>query len=248
MHHGDELLVMANPTNIGTAMILEQIGFRALGTSSAALARSLGRSDGLNQLSRSESIEHAAGIAAHTSVPVSGDFENGYGDDPVDVATTVSAAIDAGLAGCCIEDTVGTPDGQVHDRGLAIERVAAAAAAVGDEPFVFVARSELMLFDRANLAEVISRLASFETAGATAVYAPGLIDLDEVRAVVESVQCPVNVLVGLDGQQFCLDDLREVGVSRVSVGSGFDRAATDGLRARATALLDAAAPMSAIFG
>ena len=247
LHHGDELFVMANPTTIGVGQLLEKLGYPALGTSSAALARSLGRRDGENALTREEAVGHAVELAAATSVPISGDFENGYGDEPEAVAETVRAAIDAGLAGCCIEDATGRADVPIYDAAQAAERIAAAAEAMTGSPFVLVARAENFLHDRADLGDTIARLQSFESAGATALYAPGLTTIDQVRSVTSSVGVPLNVLIGLPGQEFSLDDLGEAGVRRVSVGSGFERVANAALRRCAEQLLDTAAPLGAMF-
>lgn len=247
LHAGNELFVMANPTTTGIAKLLEQLGFPAMGTSSAALARSLGRQDGQRAVSRYESISHAKDIAAATTVPISGDFENGYGDDPSDVALTVRAAIDAGLAGCCIEDATGLADPVIYDAGLAAERIAAGAEAIDGHPFVLVARAENFLHGVTDLDATIQRLQSFEAAGASAVYAPGLTTIEQVSAVVSSVGVPVNVLIGMPGQLFSLDDLGAVGVRRVSVGSGFDRVANAALKNCAKRLLDTSAPLGAMF-
>lgn len=247
LHAGDELFVMANPTTTGIAQLLEHLGYQALGTSSAALARSLGRSDGENALSRVEAIDHAKDLAAATTVPISGDFENGYGDDPAAVAETITASIQAGLAGCCIEDATGRADEPIYDAGLASERIAAGVEAMGDSPFVLVARAENLLHGRADLHDTISRLQSFEAAGASAVYAPGLTTLDQVNAIVSSVGIPVNVLAGIPGQMFSLDDLAAAGVRRVSVGSGFERVANAALKHVAEQLLDTSAPLGPMF-
>ena len=247
LHAGDELFVMANPTTIGVAQMLERLGYPALGTSSAALARSYGRRDGENALTRVEAIDHAKALAAATTVPISGDFENGYGDDPSAVAETVRASIDAGLAGCCIEDATGRNDQAIYDPGLAAERIAAGAEAIGDAPFVLVARAENFLHGRPDLHDTVARLQSFEAAGATAVYAPGFTTLEQVSAVVSSVGIPVNVLIGMPGQMFSLDDLAQAGVRRVSVGSGFERVANAALRRAAEQLLDTSAPLGPMF-
>ena len=247
LHAAGKLLVMANPTTIGSAQMLEQLGYPALGTSSAALARSLGRRDGENALTRDEAIDHAKALAAATTVPISGDFENGYGDDPSAVAETVRASIAAGLAGCCIEDATGRTDQAIYDAGLAAERIAAGAEAIGEVPFVLVARAENFLHGRTDLDDTIARLQSFEAAGASAVYAPGLTTMEQVSAVVSSVGIPVNVLIGMPGQMFSLDDLGEAGVRRVSVGSGFERVANAALRRTAEQLLDTSAPLGPMF-
>lgn len=248
LHQGDELFVMANPPNAGAARLLESLGYQALGTSSAALARSLGRTDGTNAVSRTEAVDHAVEVHTATTVPISGDFENGYGDDPRECAATVAAAIRAGLAGCCIEDATGRTDDPIYAAGLAAERIAAAVEAKGDAPFVLVARAENLLHGQDDLGDTIARLQAFEAAGADAVYAPGLTELDHVRAVVDSVDVPVNVLIGMPTVQFTLDDLRSLGVRRTSVGSGFERVANRALRQCAEALFDGAAPLGPLFG
>jgi len=247
LHAQDELFVMANPTTIGIASLLEQAGFVALGTSSAALARSFGRKDGCRAVSRDEAIAHAVAVHEATTIPISGDFENGYGDDPAEVAATVRASIDAGLAGCCIEDATGLTDPVIYDAGFAAERIAAGAEAMGDAPFVLVARAENLLHGVDDLDDTVARLQSFEAAGASAVYAPGLRTLDQVRRVVDSVGIPVNVLIGLPGQDFTLDDLAVAGVRRVSVGSGFERVANRALMNCAEQLLGGATPVGPLF-
>jgi len=240
LHEGPDLFVMANPTTVGTAVLLEELGYPALGTSSAALARSMGFVDGMAQVTRDQAIAHAVEMQAATTVPISGDFENGFGDEPDAVAATVRAAIDAGLAGCCIEDSTSTDAGPIYDAGLARERIEAGVGEIGDAPFVLVARSENYLHGRPDLDDTIARLQSFEAAGATALYAPGLASLDDIARVVDSIGKPLNVLVGLAGQDWSLDALAATGVRRVSVGSGFDRVATRALKTAAAELRDAA--------
>lgn len=247
MHAGPELFVMANPTSVGVAQLLEGLGCKAFGTSSSALAFAHGQPDGQGRVSRAQSIAHAVEIAASTTVPISGDFENGYGDSPDDVATTVRDAIEAGLAGCCIEDSTSTDRGPIYEAGLATDRIRAGAEAVGDHPFVLVARAENFLHGRPDLAATIERLQSFEAAGADAVYAPGLNSLEEIRTVVDSVGVPVNVLVGRPGQEFTLADLAEIGVRRVSVGGNFMRVANQAITKAATALLGTPTSLGPIF-
>ena len=248
LHQGPELFVMGNPFNVGSALKLQDLGYQALGTSSAAVAYDLGLRDGAGDITREIALDHAREIAAATTIPVSGDFENGFGDTPDDVRETVRAAVEAGLAGCCIEDSTSTERGPIYDAGLAAERIAAGAEAVGDAPFVFVARAENYLHGRRDLADTIARLQSFEAAGATAVYAPGLADLGEIGSVVESVGVPVNVLAGIPGQHFTLDDLARVGVRRVSVGSNFWRVANQAFVDNAQQLLGEPVQLAAHFG
>ena len=151
---------------------------------------------------------------AATNIPVSGDFENGFGDSPYDVATTVRESVQAGLAGCCIEDSTGRDDEPIYDAGLATERIQAGVEAIGDQPFVLVARSENYLHGRRDLGDTIARLQAFEAAGAHALYAPGLNDLGEIRTVVESIGVPLNVLAGMPGQDFTLRSGRRRGSPR----------------------------------
>ncbi len=239
LHDGDQLFVLPNPYDIGTARLLESMGFEALATSSAGHARTLGRPDGARAISAAEAIEHARQITDATSVPVTGDFEDGFAIDPTGVAATITATRDAGIAGCCIEDATYDQTAPIHDIGLAIERIAGAAEAAHADghPFVLTARCENLLYGLDDLDDTIARLQSYEGAGADAVYAPGLRTLDDVRRVVESVGVPVNVLIGL-GQDWGLDDLAGVGVRRVSVGSGFSRAAFAAVHDAARQILD----------
>lgn len=239
LHQGPGLFVLPNPWDVGSARMLEHLGYEALGTTSAGHARSMGRADGQRTVSRDEAIWHATTIAEATTLPVSGDFERGYGDDPVEVAETVASAIAAGLSGCCIEDATGEPDNPIYDSNHAADRIEAAAASARATgfPFVLVARAENYLHGRPDLDDTIARLQSFESAGADAVYAPGLIDLADIRKVVASVGVPVNVLIGLPGQEWSLDDLEEAGVRRASVGSGFYRTAMASFQKSALSLL-----------
>src|SRR5829696_6144373 len=191
LHVPGRPLVMPNPWDAGSAKLLESQGFQALATTSSGFAATLGRLDG--SVTRDEAIAHSATIVAATSVPVSADLENGFADEPDGVAQTIRLAIDAGLAGCSIEDYTGRDDDPIYDAGLARERIEAAVeAASGD--VVLTARCDNLLHGRDDLGEVIARLRSFAEAGADVLYAPGLQSLDDIRAVVSSVHRPVNVL------------------------------------------------------
>jgi 2-methylisocitrate lyase-like PEP mutase family enzyme len=214
---------MPNPWDRGSAMLLASIGFRALATTSSGFAATLGRLDGM--VTRDEAIAHAAEIVDAVDVPVSADLENGFGDDPADVAETVRLAIDAGLAGCSIEDFSGRETDTIYDAGLASERVASAAEAAhsGSRPFVLTARSENFVHQRFDLADTIARLQSFQEAGADVLFAPGVRELDQIRELVDSVDRPVNVLV-MPGMP-SVAELAEAGVARISVGGAFAFAA-----------------------
>ncbi|MGI9601144.1 MAG: isocitrate lyase/PEP mutase family protein [Acidimicrobiales bacterium] len=239
LHDGDELFVLPNPIDVGTAKLLESMGFAALATTSAGLARSMGRADAAGAVSADEAVDHARQLTDATSLPVTGDFEDGFEVEPEGVAATITASRAAGVAGCCIEDATYDLDAPIHDIGLATDRIAGAADAAhaDDHPFVLTARCENLLYGVADLDDTITRLQAYEAAGADAVYAPGLGTIDQVKRVVESVGVPVNVLIGL-GQDWTLDDLAEVGVRRVSVGSGFSRAAFAAVYDAARQILD----------
>ena len=227
LHERPGVFVMPNPWDVGTARILTGLGFEALATTSAGLAFALGRRDGEGAVSRDEALAHARTIVDATPLPVSADLENGFGDAPETAAETIRLAGDAGLVGASIEDASGNPDRPIYERSLAVERIAAAVEAARALPFSFMltARAENFLHGRPDLDDTIHRLQAFETAGADVLYAPGLRDLGMIRTVCAAVGRPVNVIMGLAGARFSLDDLAAAGVRRISLGSALSRAA-----------------------
>ncbi len=224
LHVPGDPLLLPNPWDVGSARILANLGFQALATTSAGFANTLGRLDG--SVTRDEAIRHGAAIAAAVPVPVSADLENCFADDPAGVADTVRRAVEAGLAGCSIEDATGRDDEPIYGATLAAERVAAAVEAAGDA-FVITARCENFLNGRPDLDDTIARLQSYEAAGAHVLYAPGASAPDQIRALVTSVDRPVNVLALPDAPPVV--ELAELGVARISVGSGFALAALGAL-------------------
>ena len=220
LHRPGHPLLLPNPWDIGSAKILESLGFQALATTSSGYAATLGRADGA--VTRDEAIGHAAAVAAAVGVPVSADLENCFADDPEGVAETVRLAKAAGLAGCSVEDATGRDQDPIYDPGLAAERVAAAVEAAGDG-FVLTARAENHLHGREDLDDTIARLLSFQEAGAHVLYAPGVTAADQVATVVAAVQRPVNVLALVGAPS--VSELAELGVARVSVGGAFAFAA-----------------------
>ncbi len=222
-HRPGEPLLLPNPWDVGSAVLLASLGFEALATTSGGAAASLGRLDG--GLSRDESVAHARAIAAATSLPVTADLENGFADDPSGVAETVRRARAAGLAGCSIEDYTGNPETPIYDLEHAAARVTAAAEAAhgAGEGIVLCARAENHLHRVDDLRDTIERLRAYRDAGADVLYAPGLVDLQEISELVASVDRPVNVLLRAQGPSVL--QLAEVGVSRVSVGGAFALAA-----------------------
>ena len=228
LHHRQEVFVVGNPWDAGSARILTSLGYKALSTTSAGLAFSLGRKDGAAAVSRAEALANAKAIVEATDLPVAADLENGYGHRPEDAAETIRLAAETGLVGGSIEDASGDETNPIYSFEHAVERVAAAAEAAHalPFPFMFVARAENFLHNRPDLDDTIRRLQAFEKAGAEVLYAPGLTRAEDIRAVCSAVTKPVNVLMGLKGApRFTVQDLGELGVRRISVGSGFSRAA-----------------------
>jgi 2-methylisocitrate lyase-like PEP mutase family enzyme len=185
----------------------------------------MGRRDGTAGLSRDKVLENARSIVEATHLPVSADLENGYGRSPEVCATTIRMASDIGLAGGSIEDATGDSVDPIYPFALAVERVAAAAEAAHDCEFMLTARAENFLHGRPDLDDTIRRLQSFAEAGADVVYAPGLPSLDAIRTVCSAVSKPVNVVMGLKGATYSVEDLAAAGVKRISVGGAFARAA-----------------------
>jgi len=229
LHQRPEPFVIGNPWDAGTARILTSLGFLALSTTSAGLAFSLGRRDGTASVTRAEALANAQSIADATDLPVAADLENGYGNTPEIVAETIRLAGErAGLVGGSIEDATGNPDSPIYDYRLAVRRIEAAAAAARALPFPFmlVARAENYLHGRPDLDDTIRRLQAYEAAGAEVLYAPGITQPDDIRAVCTAIKKPVNVLMGMKGAPpLSVKELGELGVRRISLGSGFSRAA-----------------------
>jgi 2-methylisocitrate lyase-like PEP mutase family enzyme len=236
LHRPGNPLLLPNPWDLGSARVLASLGFQALATTSSGYAMTLGRLDG--SVSRDEALAHAAAVVAATELPVSADLENGFADDPAGVARTMVLAVEAGLAGCSLEDFTGNEDEPIYDIGLAAERVAAAAEAAHAGPvrLVLTARAENYLYERPDLADTITRLQAYQAAGADVLYAPGLTRLADIRQVVTAVDRPVNVLAVAAAPP--VGELAEAGVSRVSVGGAFAFAALGALADAATELLE----------
>jgi len=225
LHLREKTFIIPNPWDRGTARILESLGFEALATTSAGYAFSVGRRDG--GVARDGMMQHLAEISRATDLPVSADLGNGFGDAPEVTAETIRLAAEAGVVGGSIEDSTGKEDQPVYEHAFAAERVKAAVEAAKRLPFPFTltARAENYLHGRADLKDTIKRLELYQGAGADVLYAPGLRTREEITAVVRALDRPVNVLMGLTGISFRLQELSEMGVRRVSVGSGLCRAA-----------------------
>ncbi|HEY4327375.1 MAG TPA: isocitrate lyase/phosphoenolpyruvate mutase family protein [Mucilaginibacter sp.] len=228
LHQSKGIFVTPNPWDAGSAKVLESLGFKALATTSAGLAYSLGKPDGHASITRAETLQNVQSIIAATSLPVSADLENGYGDAPSMCAETILLAAKAGLSGGSIEDATGKPDNPIYPFDQAVERVKAAVKAARSLPYPFMltARAENLIYGRPDLKDTIKRLEAFADAGADVLFAPGLKSRKEIEAVVKAVAPrPVNVIMGISGSNLSLEILEELGVKRVSVGSSLVRAA-----------------------
>ncbi len=218
--HGAGCFVMPNPWDGGSARMMAAMGAVALATSSAAHAFTLGRPD-MGGVSRDEALAHAQEIVAATSLPVSGDFENGFGDAPEDVAETVRLAAEVGLSGCGIEDMAFGESVTAYDFELALEKVragVAAARALG-RPFVLTARADGIMNGVYDLAEGIRRLQAFEAAGADCLYLPVPPGRAELAQVLGAVSAPLNALAVGPLQDLSVAELAGMGVRRISLGS-----------------------------
>jgi 2-methylisocitrate lyase-like PEP mutase family enzyme len=231
LHAGPAAFVIPNPWDAGTARILPRLGFQALTTTSGGPAFTLGKRDGARTVTREETLANAKAVVDATDLPVAGDLENGFGDAPEAVAETIRFAGEtAGLVGGSIEDSTGDRQRPLYGLQQAVERMAAAAEAARalPFPFVLVGRAENYLHGRRDLDDTIRRLQAFESAGADALYAPGLTRPEDIRTVCASVSKPVNVVMGLVGANhtsLTVAELAALGVRRVSLGSALSRTA-----------------------
>jgi 2-methylisocitrate lyase-like PEP mutase family enzyme len=237
LHQDGDCFIMANAWNAGSAMLLEQSGFEAIGTTSAGIAYSHGLADAEAELSFDSALQETQEIASAVAIPVSMDSENAYADQPEDVFDNLQRIARSGVVGASIEDYSGDPEHPYYDLELAVERVRAAKDAVKDlgYPFILTARSECYLYGHADpFKESVARVNRYREAGADCLYVPGIRDLQTVRELVDATDGPVNVVMGLAGTPISLAELREAGVARISIGGSLARA-TFGLVRRAAA-------------
>ena len=228
LHQRTGIFVIPNPWDAGSAKMLATLGFEALATTSAGFAFSIGKPDAQAALGREETLVNTRAIVAATSLPVSADLENGFGDDPSVCAEAIVLAAESGVVGGSIEDATGRAEDPIYGFDSSVERVRAAARAARSLPFPFVltARAENLINGRLDLPDTIRRLVAFAEVGADVLYAPGLTNGEQVAAVVRAVAPkPVNVVMGLAGATLSVDGLAKLGVKRVSLGSALARAA-----------------------
>jgi 2-methylisocitrate lyase-like PEP mutase family enzyme len=225
--HESGCFVLPNPWDIGTAIYLEHLGFKALATTSAGFAFSRGKPDG--GVPRDEMLAHIREIVEVTQLPVNADYQAGYADEPEDVGANVTPCIKTGVAGLSIEDSTGRTHPPLYAKQLAVERIRAARSAIDDSKsgVVLTGRCEAWLVGDPNpLQTALDRLAAYAEAGADCLYAPGVSNPDEISQIVQAVAPkPVNLLVSGFNHQLSLSQLADLGVRRISVGSGLALAA-----------------------
>ncbi|HEX6976200.1 MAG TPA: isocitrate lyase/phosphoenolpyruvate mutase family protein [Vicinamibacterales bacterium] len=225
--HESGCFVIPNPWDAGSARLLASLGFQALATTSSGFAWTLGRRD--NAVTLEEALAHLTAVAAAVDLPVSADFEHGFARDPEAVAANVTRAAATGIAGLSIEDSTGDPSAPLFDFDVAVERVRAARRALDSSGanLVLTARSEGFLVGKPNLPETLRRLEAYAAAGADCLYAPRVVSMSDIAAIVHTVDPkPVNVLVGSGFATVA--QLADLGVRRISVGGGLARAAWTG--------------------
>jgi 2-methylisocitrate lyase-like PEP mutase family enzyme len=233
--HASGCFVIPNPWDVGTARYLQQLGFKALATTSAGFAWSRGAADGgkpgTSRVTREMALAHMAELAAAADVPMNADFENGFADAPEDVAESVRLCVATGVSGLSIEDYTGDMANPLYDFDLAVARIRAARAAIdkaagGD--VLLTGRSEGLIRGRPDLDEAIRRLKAYADAGADCLYVPGIATPEQISAVVAAVAPkPVNLLIGTPSA-LTVEDAAALGVRRISVGGALARSAWGG--------------------
>ena len=227
--HESGCFVLPNPWDVGTAIYLQHLGFKALATTSAGVAFSRGRSDATPALPLDVMLAHFRDLAEATTLPLNADFQAGYADEPEGIAENVTRCIATGVAGLSIEDNTGRSDSALYELQLAVERIRAARAAIDQSgiPVVLTGRCEAWLVDEAEpFRTAVDRLVAYAEAGADCLYAPGVQNPDEIAAIVKAVAPkPVNVLAFAGPGALSVARLAELGVRRVSVGAAMARVA-----------------------
>jgi methylisocitrate lyase len=225
--HETGCFVIPNPFDVGTAKALQHLGFKALASTSAGFAWSIGKAD--NRVTVEEACDHLSALCAAVDLPVNADFEGGFAREPDSVASNVARAVKTGIAGLSIEDSTGDKANPLFERTLAIARIKAARAAIDADHSgaILVGRCEAFLWGQNDLKLVIDRLSAYADAGADCLYAPGLKTKEDIAAVVKAVHPkPVNLLIG--GAGLSVKEAAEIGVRRISIGGSLARMAWAG--------------------
>ena len=234
--HESGCFIIPNPFDVGSAKALQHLGFKALASTSAGFAWTIGKAD--NRVTVDDVCDHLTAICAAVDIPVNADFEGGFAHEAEGVGANVARAVKTGLAGLSIEDSTGDKNKPLYDHALAVERIRASRKAIGDSNTMLVGRCEAYLWGVTDLKLVIDRLTAYADAGADCLYAPGLRKREQIAAVVDAVAPkPVNVLVSAP-IGLSVADLEALGVRRVSVGGALARAAWGGFLRAATEIAE----------
>lgn len=227
LHQQDDIFVMPNAWDAGSAKLLAAAGFKAIATTSAGIAFSLGRPDSENAVSRDEMLQAIKNIVQAVDLPVSADLEAGFGSRPAVVAETIQMAIEVGVVGGNIEDFTGNRQKPLFDRILATDRIQAARVAANNQllPFVLTARTDCYLVEHPKpFAEALERAQLYCEAGADCIFIPGVRDLNLIEQLVQQIPKPLTVVVGLKGSPFTVQQLADIGVCRITIGGSLARA------------------------
>jgi 2-methylisocitrate lyase-like PEP mutase family enzyme len=230
--HETGCFVLPNPFDVGSARALQHLGFKALASTSAGFAWTIGKAD--NRVTLEDVLQHLTALCGAVELPVNADFEGGFADEPAKVAANVALAVKTGVAGLSIEDSTGDAAKPLYERALGIERIKAARAAIDADHsgVLLTGRCEGFLVGQADLAMVIDRLNAYSEAGADCLYAPGIKTREQISAVVKAVQPkPVNLLIGASG--LSVAEAADLGVRRISVGGSLARSAWAGFMSAA---------------
>jgi 2-methylisocitrate lyase-like PEP mutase family enzyme len=241
LHSSDEIFIMANAWNAGSAILLEEAGFSSIGTTSAGIAYSLGVADSQGDLDFDTALDETQRIAAAVNIPVSMDAENGYGDSPGYVFSNVTRIIETGVVGASIEDFTGDKSHPLYDIELATDRIRAAKQATENlkYPFVLTARAECYLVGHGDpFEESLKRVNRYREAGADCLFVPGIKDIETISKLVTEVDGPISVVMGLSGTPISVAELQDAGVSRISIGGSLARATFGFVRNAAKEMLD----------
>jgi len=223
--HESGCFILPNPVDVGSAKALQHLGFKAIASSSAGFAWTIGHAD--NRVTVDDVCQHLAALCSAVDIPVNADFEGGFAVEPNKVAENVERGVRTGVAGLSIEDSTGDKDKPLYDRALAVERIKAARQAIGDSGTLLVGRCEAFLWGQNDLKLVIDRLTAYADAGADCLYAPGLKTREDIATVVKAVHPkPFNLLIGASG--LSLAEAADLGVRRISVGGSLARVAWAG--------------------
>jgi 2-methylisocitrate lyase-like PEP mutase family enzyme len=225
--HESGCFVIPNPFDVGTAIALEHLGFKAIASTSAGFAWTIGKAD--NRVTLDDVCNHLSAICAAVDIPVNADFEGGFAVEPEGVAKNVARAVKTGVAGLSIEDSTGDKERPLYERNVAIARIKAARQAIDADKsgVLLTGRCEAFLWGQTDLNLVIDRLKAYSDAGADCLYAPGIKTRDEIAAVVKAVQPkPVNLLIGASA--LSVKEAEALGVRRISVGGSLARTAWAG--------------------